>query len=184
MTSKLNKHKNNVGNWQKAAKCRFCQVGRQKLEIPSIITIILLKKGILTLKMGKGHNLRKIKMFLKEQQLSKLGEKLEVEKGHMTRKSRHIRKHLSCLSGTDVPLRGQSSPPTTPFLTSQGHLSEFLTLPKLRSHTSHSSLLENAIHPELAVGHTGHIQQNEAHPCLEFSAPPPKGTTHILFYVL
>ena len=67
VTSKLNKHENNVGNWQQAAKCWFRQAGCQKQEMPSIITIILLKKGILTLKMGKGHRLRKIKTFLKEQ---------------------------------------------------------------------------------------------------------------------
>ena len=36
-------------------------------HITIFITIILLKKGILTLKMGKGHRLRKIKTFLKEQ---------------------------------------------------------------------------------------------------------------------
>ena len=116
MTSKLNKHKNNVGNWQKAAECRFCQAGRQKLEIPSIITIILLKKGILTLKMGKGHNLRKIKMFLKEQQLSKLGEKLEVEKGHMTRKSRQILENTFpvCLVQTSLLEARAAHPPRLP----------------------------------------------------------------------
>lgn len=123
-------------------------------------------------KNGKRSQSQKNKNVSQRTAIKQAWGKLEVEKGHMTRKSRHIRKHLSCLSGTDVPLRGQSSPPTTPFLTSQGHLSEFPTLPKLRSHTIHSSLLENAIHPELAVGHTGHIQQNEAHPCLEFTAPP------------
>lgn len=84
VTSKLNKHENNVGNWQEAAKCWFRQAGRQKQEMPSIITIILLKKGILTVKMGKGHRLRKIKMFLKEQWVSKLEGK--------ARRSRVVRK--------------------------------------------------------------------------------------------
>lgn len=41
LTTKLNKHKNNVENWQKAAKCLFCQVVSQKQEIASIITTFL-----------------------------------------------------------------------------------------------------------------------------------------------
>lgn len=66
MTSQLNKHHNNVKNCQKAARCRFCQVGSRKQEIPSMITIILLKKSILTLKIwGKVIISEKQKCFSK-----------------------------------------------------------------------------------------------------------------------
>lgn len=53
MINKLNKHKNNVENWQKIAQCQFCQVASQKQEISSIFINILLKKDILTIKNGK-----------------------------------------------------------------------------------------------------------------------------------
>lgn len=111
-------------------------------------------------------------MFLKEQQLSNLGERLNVGKGHMIRKPSLFDQHR------ELSLKPEQSPPlqatpTLPLL-SQGHLSEFLMLPELRSHTNCSSLSGNCIGQQLPAGHTANVQPQAAYPWLEFTAPHPR----------
>lgn len=122
-------------------------------------------------KMGKGHNLSKIKICLKEQWSSK-----DLRWGRDTRweEAGLLKNSPACLSSTGDPLGTQikdmGNCNTSPYISGS---CEWVPHAKLRSHTSCSFVSENSIYHQLLAARNGNVQQRAAHLCQSLLTPSP-----------